>query len=114
MNSDQERLSIVTGCWNFRSEAVVATLPQCGEPKYGPVVAGDFISERAAMHRLDYTDGKTEEGPYTPRRPRPPPLWSAWSRTQRTALSGAPAPPVHPPNTTTYSTLYTESLIDCL
>ena len=24
-------------------------------------LAGEYISERAAMHRLDYTEGKTEE-----------------------------------------------------
>ena len=29
--------------------------------EFEPVLAGEYISERAAMHRLDYTEGKTEE-----------------------------------------------------
>ena len=36
--------------------------PSSGESgtKFEPVLAGEYISERAAMHRLDYTEGRTE------------------------------------------------------
>ena len=65
LNGSGARLSIVSGCVSFKSDAVVSVLPTCVSPDrpaaYEPVNAGDFISERAAMHRLDYTDGKTDE-----------------------------------------------------
>ena len=64
VNGGGQRLSIVTGCVSFRSDAVVGVLPECVDEsgtKFEPVLAGEYISERAAMHRLDYTEGKTEE-----------------------------------------------------
>ena len=65
LNGDGARLSIVSGCVSFKSNAMVSVLPTCISPErpaaYEPVNAGDFISERAAMHRLDYTSGKTDE-----------------------------------------------------
>jgi isopenicillin N synthase-like dioxygenase len=65
LNGDGARLSIVSGSVSFKSTAMVSVLPTCVSPErpavYEPVNAGDFISERAAMHRLDYTSGKTEE-----------------------------------------------------
>ena len=65
LNGAGARLSIVSGCVSFKSNAMVSVLPTCISPErpaaYEPVNAGDFISERAAMHRLDYTSGKTDE-----------------------------------------------------
>ena len=65
LNGDGARLSIVSGCVSFKSDSTVSMLPGCGTPErplgYEPVLAGNYISERAAMHRLDYTEGKTEE-----------------------------------------------------
>ena len=64
VNGGGQRLSIVTGCVSFRSDAIVGVLPECVDESgtdFEPVLAGEYISERAAMHRLDYTEGKTEE-----------------------------------------------------